>query len=144
MRRWQGSPGGSCESLQSVQSVQPKEVATVQCGPQGHFGFKGMVTGGAYGGSVVVKSAQMDCVVLHVSQWQQLLSIVHRIHWVDQLATWPLFATLNAIQLRTLNDNLHYVQFPAGESSSAVHCTLHPRAFIPHPRKNELRAAISR
>jgi hypothetical protein len=59
---------------------------------------------------------QMDCVVLHVSQWQQLLSIVHRRHWVDQIATWPLFATLNAIQRRSLNDNLHYVQFPAGET----------------------------
>ena len=65
--------------------------------------------------------------MLHVSQWQELLSIVHRRHWVDQIATWPLFATLNAIQLRTLNDNLQYVQFPAGEKPNRhpeVHATV--------------------
>ena len=43
----------------SWESLQPQEVATLRCGPQGHFGFKGMVTGGTYGGSVVVKSAQV-------------------------------------------------------------------------------------
>jgi hypothetical protein len=77
------SPGGSQETL------QPQEVATLQCGPQGHFGFKGMVTGGVYGGSVVVKSAQ-------VRPGPFLsLSYAH----IDTLS-WPARPSLNAASTR--------------------------------------------